>query len=154
MSAINDVIHLSCAQNSSSRGRCRCCTACSIAAHGGEQSENDEQANTDDFSSPGRDGNCCRCPGSACLRYFGGVAASASRPRAPPLRRPLVWSRWLPSRKLAYRRELRSTYGLNFDPRNFDQTEPHYYFGQVQAYPRYWVSVESDAVSGRSEKGR
>jgi hypothetical protein len=39
-----------------------------------------------------------------------------------------------------YHRELRTTYGTGFDPRNFDQTEPHYYFGPVRAYPRYWVS--------------
>jgi hypothetical protein len=37
-----------------------------------------------------------------------------------------------------YHRELRSTY----DPRNFDQTEPYYHFGRVQAYPRYWVDAE------------
>jgi hypothetical protein len=36
-------------------------------------------------------------------------------------------------------RELRSTYGLSFDPRNFDQTEPYYYFGALRAYPQYWV---------------
>jgi hypothetical protein len=41
-----------------------------------------------------------------------------------------------------YRRELRSTYGLSFDPRSFDQTEPYYYFGPVRAYPRYWVDAE------------
>src|SRR6516165_5056613 len=41
-----------------------------------------------------------------------------------------------------YHRELRSTYGLSFDPRNFDQTEPYYHFGRVRAYPRYWVDAE------------
>jgi hypothetical protein len=40
-----------------------------------------------------------------------------------------------------FHRELRSTYGLSFDPRNFDQTEPYYYFGAVRAYPRYWVDA-------------
>ena len=30
-----------------------------------------------------------------------------------------------------YHRELRTTYGTGFDPRNFDRTEPHYYFGPV-----------------------
>jgi hypothetical protein len=40
-----------------------------------------------------------------------------------------------------FHRELRSTYGLSFDPRNFDQTEPYYYFGALRAYPRYWVDV-------------
>jgi hypothetical protein len=42
----------------------------------------------------------------------------------------------------AYHRELRSTYGLNFDPRNFDQTQPYYYLGPVLAYPRYWCDAE------------
>ena len=41
-----------------------------------------------------------------------------------------------------YHRELRSTYGLSFDPRNFDQTQPYYHFGPVRAYPRYWVSAD------------
>jgi hypothetical protein len=38
-----------------------------------------------------------------------------------------------------YHRTLESTYGLGFDPRNYDQTEPHYYLGRVRAYPRYYV---------------
>lgn len=38
-----------------------------------------------------------------------------------------------------HHRELRSTYGLGFDPRNYDTTEPHYYFGRMHAYPRYLV---------------
>jgi hypothetical protein len=37
-----------------------------------------------------------------------------------------------------YHRELRSTYGIAFDPRNFDTTEPYYYYGPVRAWPRYW----------------
>ncbi len=44
--------------------------------------------------------------------------------------------------RYVHHRELRSTYGVGFDPRNFDQTEPHYYFGPVQAYPRYWVGAD------------
>jgi len=40
-----------------------------------------------------------------------------------------------------YHRELRSTYGLAFDPRNFDQTQPYYYFGVVRAYPRFWCDA-------------
>ena len=43
----------------------------------------------------------------------------------------------------AYHRELRSTYGLSFDPRNFDQTQPYYYLGPVLAYPRYWCDAAS-----------
>lgn len=38
-----------------------------------------------------------------------------------------------------HHRELRSTYGIGFDPRNFDETEPHYYFGAMRAFPRYYV---------------
>jgi hypothetical protein len=45
-----------------------------------------------------------------------------------------------------YHRELRSTYGLSFDPRNFDQTEPYYHFGRVRAYPRYWVDAEGAVI--------
>ena len=41
-----------------------------------------------------------------------------------------------------YHREVRSTYGTGFDPRNFDQTEPYFYLGRTRAYPRYWVSVD------------
>lgn len=41
-----------------------------------------------------------------------------------------------------HHRELHSTYGIGFDPRNFDQTERYYYFGRVQAYPRYWVGAD------------
>jgi hypothetical protein len=41
-----------------------------------------------------------------------------------------------------YHKELRSTNGLSFDPRNFDQTEPYYRFGAVRAYPRYWVVAD------------
>jgi hypothetical protein len=38
-----------------------------------------------------------------------------------------------------YHRDLQSTYGLGFDPRNYDQTQPRYYFGRMHAYPRYFV---------------
>ncbi len=38
-----------------------------------------------------------------------------------------------------YHRELKSTYGLGFDPRNFDQTEPTFRLGRVREYSRYWV---------------
>ena len=40
-----------------------------------------------------------------------------------------------------YHHELRSTYGLTFDPRNYDATEPYYYFGPLRAYPRYFVAA-------------
>jgi len=45
-----------------------------------------------------------------------------------------------------YHRQLQSTYGLGFDPRNFDQTEPYYYLGPVRAYPRYWCDVQQNGV--------
>jgi hypothetical protein len=38
-----------------------------------------------------------------------------------------------------YHRQLETTYGASFDPRNFDTTEPHYYFGPMRRYPRYFV---------------
>jgi hypothetical protein len=38
-----------------------------------------------------------------------------------------------------HHRDMQSTYGLGFDPRNYDQTEPHFYFGRMHAYPRYFV---------------
>jgi hypothetical protein len=39
-----------------------------------------------------------------------------------------------------YHRNLLSTYGTGFDPRNYDTTQPHYYFSRsVHAYPRYYV---------------
>jgi hypothetical protein len=41
-----------------------------------------------------------------------------------------------------YHRELRSTYGTGFDPRNFDETQPYYYYGSVRAWPRYWCDVQ------------
>lgn len=41
-----------------------------------------------------------------------------------------------------YHRELQSTYGIGFDPRSFDQTEPYYYWGRVRAFPRFWVDAD------------
>jgi hypothetical protein len=38
-----------------------------------------------------------------------------------------------------YHRELDSTYGLAFDPRNDDQTQPYYHPGRMRAYPRFFV---------------
>ena len=38
-----------------------------------------------------------------------------------------------------HHRAIGSTYGLGFDPRNYDQTEPHFYLTKVHAYPRYSV---------------
>jgi hypothetical protein len=38
-----------------------------------------------------------------------------------------------------YHRELLSSYGLSFDPRSYDPTEPHFYLGRIRAYPRYFV---------------
>jgi hypothetical protein len=39
-----------------------------------------------------------------------------------------------------YHRALLSTYGTGFDPRNYDMTQPHYYFSRsMHAYPRYFV---------------
>jgi hypothetical protein len=38
-----------------------------------------------------------------------------------------------------YHRSLETTYGIGFDPRNYDDTEPYYYFGPVRPYPRYYT---------------
>jgi hypothetical protein len=45
-----------------------------------------------------------------------------------------------------YHRDLRTTYGTGFDPRNFDETQPYFYPGRVRAYPRYWVEPCNDGV--------
>jgi len=50
-----------------------------------------------------------------------------------------------------YHRELRSTYGVAFDPRNFDQTQPYYYFGPVRAYPRFWCDVQNGVNVGKGK---
>jgi hypothetical protein len=50
-----------------------------------------------------------------------------------------------------YHRELRSTYGVAFDPRNFDQTQPYYYFGPVRAYPRFWCDVQQTSYIGKGK---
>jgi hypothetical protein len=42
-----------------------------------------------------------------------------------------------------YHRELLATYGIGFDPRNYDTTEPHYFHAAMRAYPRYWVAGNS-----------
>jgi hypothetical protein len=41
-----------------------------------------------------------------------------------------------------YHRQLQPTYGLRFDPRNFDQTQPYYHLGPSRAYPRYWIVAD------------
>jgi hypothetical protein len=38
-------------------------------------------------------------------------------------------------------RQVESTYGTAFDPRNDDQTEPHFYLGRSRTYARYWVEI-------------
>jgi hypothetical protein len=42
-----------------------------------------------------------------------------------------------------YHREVLTTYGLGFDPRNYDTTQPHYFLGATRAYPHY--SCDGDA---------
>jgi hypothetical protein len=49
-----------------------------------------------------------------------------------------------------YHRELRSTYGVAFDPRNFDETQPYYYYGPVRAWPRYWCDVQQYVGKGKA----
>jgi hypothetical protein len=42
--------------------------------------------------------------------------------------------------KWVYHREVETTYGAGFDPRNYDTTEPHFYLGPIRRYPRYFVN--------------
>lgn len=44
--------------------------------------------------------------------------------------------------RFEYHRELLSTYGTGFDPRNFDTTQPYFYFGRVRAYPQFWCGAD------------
>jgi hypothetical protein len=85
----------------------------------------------------------------ASLAVAAGVTTTASYVKAAdlPILAPARYAaRWCGPcgclhRAYVYHRELRTTYGIGFDPRNYDMTEPHYYYGPVRAYPRYWVSA-------------
>ena len=72
-----------------------------------------------------------------------GSAAAADSPLPPPVIHAPAQSACGPCGCLqtgyVYHRALESTYGTAFDPRNDDQTEPHYYWGRGRAYPRYFV---------------
>jgi hypothetical protein len=48
-----------------------------------------------------------------------------------------------------HHREMLMTYGTGFDPRNFDTTEPYYYFGRVRAYPHFWVEGQGENEPAR-----
>jgi hypothetical protein len=50
--------------------------------------------------------------------------------------------------KYVYHRQLETTYGVAFDPRNYDTTEPHYFLGPIRRYPRYFVDGEPVPVGG------
>jgi hypothetical protein len=68
------------------------------------------------------------------------VAADRSIPRraAEAYREYEITGPWV---TYVYHRDLRQTYGTGVDPRNYDETEPHYYFGPVRRYVRfcrYW----------------
>jgi len=68
--------------------------------------------------------------------WSGAVAADRSIPR----RSAEAYQQYdagAPWSVYVYHRDLRQTYGTHFDPRNYDETEPHYYFGPVRRYVRY-----------------
>lgn len=73
-------------------------------------------------------------------------AVAADLPLASPARHHYAAPRCGPCGCLhveyVYHRELVSTYGIGFDPRSFDTTEPHYFWGRQRAYPHYWVDAE------------
>ena len=47
-----------------------------------------------------------------------------------------------------YHWQLESTYGVAFDPRNYDTTEPHYFMGPIRRYPRYFINGEPVPTEG------
>jgi hypothetical protein len=69
-----------------------------------------------------------------CAAWSGAVAADRLIPRHAADRQ---YDAAGPSFVYVYHRDLRQTYGTGFDPRNYDETEPHYYFGPVRRYVRY-----------------
>jgi hypothetical protein len=81
-----------------------------------------------------------------------GPAVAADQPLPPPVAQAPVSSTCGPCGCLQvgydHHRVLESTYGTAFDPRNDDQTEPHYYWGRVRAYPRYFVDGIPVGVPG------
>jgi hypothetical protein len=80
------------------------------------------------------------------LSSVGGWSAAAAADRAVVARSAAEPNRYYedgcrcgpPNVAYVYHRDLRQTYGSHFDPRNYDQTEPHYYFGPVRRYARYY----------------
>lgn len=42
-----------------------------------------------------------------------------------------------------YHRVLLSTYGIGFDPRNFDTAQPYFHYGAVRAYPHFWCEIDA-----------
>ena len=71
-------------------------------------------------------------------------APAADLPALAPVRHAARWYGPCGCLHVGYvrHRELRTTYGIGVDPRNYDTTEPHYYFGPMRSYPRYWVSAD------------
>jgi hypothetical protein len=81
--------------------------------------------------------------GALILASLGPLGAAEllapTRERAGPVRGPDCGPCGCLGVTYVYHRELRSTYGLSYDPRNYDTTQPRYYFGRMHAYPRYFV---------------
>jgi len=71
-------------------------------------------------------------------------SANAADLQLPRIQGPASWCGRCGCLHVSYdrHRELESTYGVRFDPRSFDTTEPHYYLGRLRSYPRY--SVDAD----------
>ena len=70
---------------------------------------------------------------ATCGAWSGAVAADRSIPRHAYR----DYDASVPSFIYVYHRDLRQTYGTGYDARNYDETEPHYYFGPVRRYIRY-----------------
>jgi hypothetical protein len=72
-------------------------------------------------------------------------AAELELPRAaahwPHYRRAACWDCCCLRVRYVRHRQVESTYGTGFDPRNYDQTQPRFYLGHSRTYARYWVEV-------------
>ena len=51
-----------------------------------------------------------------------------------------------------HHRELRSTYGTGLDPRNFDETQPHYYYGPDTSLPPILGCSRTDPMTRCGER--
>lgn len=80
-----------------------------------------------------------------------GVPIRANAADLAPVVQPAQWCGPCGCLRVSFdhHREMRMTYGTGFDPRNFDTTEPFYYFGRMRAYPHFWVEGQGQYEPAR-----